>query len=145
MDTPQLSNSKFQFCSYFRTRISPKRNIQLPSAWSRKLEGQWFLRRGSVFELPYIEVVPLEMLQSEQKQAGGKSKDSSIQNHPADFLSENCRPLQLTSRARFTLPREWCDAANIPYPGTIILAGKMECFDIFNRDHHNKLVAIELQ
>ena len=140
-----MSIADYRFKGFLQLRVSPKRNVQLPSGWMGGAAGPMFIRLSREFRLPCIQVLPQAILEAERLAAdpGGNlrvGKDQAI-----CFPSENCHRVPIGIRDRLTLPRTWCDEAGIAYPGPVMIAGRGMSFEFWNPENFDRILEQELQ
>lgn len=122
-----------KFTGFHPSKINSKRNVQLPRGWRDNLSEPFYICRGQEHDLPCIQVIPQMILHGTPPEFDGM--DWTIWEkkiHAKELRSENYRPIQSGTRARMTLPRDWCDEVGIQAPGSLMLAGRGCWFEFWS-------------
>jgi DNA-binding transcriptional regulator/RsmH inhibitor MraZ len=95
------------------------------------MQGCFILCLEEENNLPRIQLIP-ESYKNERPE-------------PSTFAAVEHRLVKFGTRARVTLPRDWCEAVGINTPGDLIITGRGCLIEFWAVENFNTMLAWEIQ
>lgn len=129
-----------QFNGFQEHKMDPKYRVAIPASWRPEEGQQLILQESQRYGIPCVRVLTLTAFAEMERIIRESTSHSAGERREAlEFLHAGILPVQVNNQGKLLIPKDWSQRAHLEAETTVMMVGRGEYFDIFNRADYAKV------
>lgn len=138
-------NTYFQrYKSYHTYKVDGKFRVSVPPGWRPEAGAPLYLQISATSEMPMIKALSQEAYDERVRRVIESDYKPGKKQELLGKLAMHIRETTLNDQGKLLIPKELSNYAGIEPDSEIRIAGRGDYFEIWNKEHHDRQIQIEL-